>query len=710
MDQYIGKMLDNRYEILERIGTGGMAVVYKARCHRLNRLVAIKILKTELASDEDFLRRFQAESQAVAMLSHINIVSIYDVCRSDGLDYIVMELIDGMTLKQYMQKRGTPLNWREALHFITQIVRALGHAHSRGIVHRDIKPHNIMVLRDGSVKVTDFGIARLTSAAQATLTQEALGSVHYISPEQAKGSHVDGRSDLYSVGVMLYEMLTGRLPFEGETPVFVAIQHINSIPIAPRDLNPDIPEALEAITLKAMAPNPDQRYLSAEEFLEDLKEFRRNPGVAVVQPTVQAEEEEVDEPTMVVPLSNFGKAGAEAEKEHEKKTDQEPKGLDDNQAKGEKATKAASASMEKRRRREMEEEEEEIRPRRRGLPPALIGFFAVVIFLCAIGYFLYSFLLKDILTPPEEYTVPDLRGYTVEQISNNPSILAGFSIEVSHTISDAEYDAGEICRQQPSANDTVKDPDTVIYVTVSSGKEQMYIPNVINMEARKALQLLQNDMKLDVDQGSDYSDEIAKGYVMSCSLIEGTRVEKGDKVTIVISKGPKPITINVIPFIDVNIETARLQAEGLGLTVGSVDYYPSNQYAVDRVIWQSIPADTVVEPGTVINFWVSLGSETVPTDPVASPEPTPSPSEEIPIPTTGVDVPATVKTIDVDLSAYQGIVALRIVVGDLTIHDSSVDCAVTPTISRTVEGTGVQTVYIYINEELVNSYELNFNP
>ena len=203
MDQYIGKMLDNRYEILERIGTGGMAVVYKARCHRLNRLVAIKILKAELASDEDFLRRFQAESQAVAMLSHINIVSIYDVCRSDGLDYIVMELIDGMTLKQYMQKRGTPLNWREALHFITQIVRALGHAHSRGIVHRDIKPHNIMVLRDGSVKVTDFGIARLTSAAQATLTQEALGSVHYISPEQAKGSHVDGRSDLYSVGVML---------------------------------------------------------------------------------------------------------------------------------------------------------------------------------------------------------------------------------------------------------------------------------------------------------------------------------------------------------------------------------------------------------------------------------------------------------------------------------------------------------------------------
>lgn len=699
MDQYIGKMLDNRYEILERIGTGGMAVVYKARCHRLNRLVAIKILKAELASDEDFLRRFQAESQAVAMLSHINIVSIYDVCRSDGLDYIVMELIDGMTLKQYMQKRGTPLNWREALHFITQIVRALGHAHSRGIVHRDIKPHNIMVLRDGSVKVTDFGIARLTSAAQATLTQEALGSVHYISPEQAKGSHVDGRSDLYSVGVMLYEMLTGRLPFEGETPVFVAIQHINSIPIAPRDLNPDIPEALETITLKAMAPNPDQRYLSAEELLNDLKEFRRNPGVTIAQPTANLEEE-VEEPTMVMPLSNIAKAGTAS---NEKKEDEAEQPETEPRAKSSKHEPSSAPNKKKGK-----SDENNVHPSRRGMPPALIGFFAVAIFLCAIGYFLYTFLLKDILTPPEEYTIPDLRGYTVEQISNNPSILAGFSIEVSHTISDSEYEAGEICRQQPLANDTVKDPDTVIYVTVSSGEEQMYMPDVINMEARAALQLLQNDMKLKVKQASEYSEEIAKGRIISCTLLEGTLVEKGDEVTITISKGPEPITINVIPFIDVNIETARLQAEGLGLTVGSVDYYPSDQYAADRVIWQSIPADTMVEPGTVINFWVSSGPEIIPSEPIVSPEP--SPSTEIPIPTTGVEVPATARTIDVDLSAYQGIVMLRIVVGELTVHDSSVDCAVTPAFSRTVEGTGIQTVYIYINEELVSTYELNFNP
>ena len=276
-DPYIGKMLDNRYEILERIGTGGMAVVYKAKCHRLNRLVAVKILKSDLAQDEDFRRRFNAESQAVAQLSHPNIVSVYDVSRGGDIEYIVMELIDGITLKQYMEKRGQ-LNWRESLHFITQIMRGLSHAHSRGIVHRDIKPQNVMVLRDGSVKVADFGIACLENAAQ-TLTQEALGSVHYISPEQARGDRIDARSDIYSAGVVLYEMLTGRLPFEGDSAVSVAIQHLSSIPLAPREINPDIPEQLELICMKAMAPDLDKRYPSADAMIADLEAFRKNPGV-----------------------------------------------------------------------------------------------------------------------------------------------------------------------------------------------------------------------------------------------------------------------------------------------------------------------------------------------------------------------------------------------------------------------------------------------
>ena len=244
----VGKMLDNRYELLEVIGSGGMAVVYKAKCHLLNRLVAVKILKGDLLEDADFRRRFRAESKAVGMLSHPNIVSVYDVSRGDP-EYIVMELIDGITLKQYMERRGQ-LNWREALHFAIQIMKGIGHAHSRNIVHRDIKPQNIMVLRDGGVKVTDFGIACLTDSAN-TMTQEVLGSVHYISPEQAKGNRPDARSDIYSAGVVLYEMLTNRLPFEGENAVSVAIQHLSSVPLSPRDVNPEVPEALEKICMKA---------------------------------------------------------------------------------------------------------------------------------------------------------------------------------------------------------------------------------------------------------------------------------------------------------------------------------------------------------------------------------------------------------------------------------------------------------------------------
>ncbi|MBQ1729078.1 MAG: serine/threonine protein kinase [Oscillospiraceae bacterium] len=276
-DNYIGKFLDNRYEILEKIGSGGMATVYKARCHRLNRFVAIKILKADLAENEDLRRRFHAESQAVAMLSHPNIVAVYDVNHTDNLDYIVMELIDGITLKQYINRKGI-LNWKEALHFTTQITKALSHAHSRGIIHRDIKPHNIMILRDGSVKVADFGIARLLSTKN-TLTQEALGSVHYISPEQAKGGQVDARSDIYSLGVVMYEMLTSRLPFEGDSPVSVAIQHISSIPLQPKEINPNIPTGLAQITMHAMEPNMDLRYPSADALLADLEEFRKNPSV-----------------------------------------------------------------------------------------------------------------------------------------------------------------------------------------------------------------------------------------------------------------------------------------------------------------------------------------------------------------------------------------------------------------------------------------------
>ena len=688
MDQYIGKMLDNRYEILECIGTGGMAVVYKARCHRLNRLVAVKILKPELASDADFRRRFHDESQAVAMLSNANIVSVYDVSHSDGLDYIVMELVDGMTLKQYMKKRGTPLNWREALHFITQIVRALSHAHSRGIIHRDIKPHNIMVLRDGSVKVTDFGIAQLASAAQNTMTQEAIGSVHYISPEQAKGSHVDCRTDIYSAGVVLYEMLTGRLPFEGDTPVFVAIQHINSIPVPPRSLNPDVPKALEDITMKAMAPDLDQRYGAADEMLEDLKEFRKNPDMEVTQPVSQPHI--VDEPTVIVPAIRTG-----GQAETERRVREHPK----------------PERRESRRREEPEDDYDDEPPRRGGgILPALIAILIILLFIGGMIYFLYNFLLKGMFSEVQEYSVPSVLGYTLDDLEKNKTILGDFALDVSGTVYSVDYPEGQICSQTPDANTKVREGDRTITVNISGGEDKMYMQDVEGWDARMALQTLQNEMGLIVDQEHIAHDTITKGYVISYWPMEGTLVNKGDTVKIVISDGPETQMVTVPRFLNVNFDQVQSQLDSLGLKMGKVEYYNDDEYAEGRVMWQSIEERKEVEQGTAVDFQVSLGPEVPePTEPDEPPvtEP-PLPSDDPPVVSTqDVSAPTSTQTISVDLSRYVGSVNVRIIVGDVTLYDGAVEAS-TGTLSRQINASGLQMVYIYINEILERSYPLQF--
>lgn len=286
-DKYIGRVLDGRYEILERIGSGGMSVVYKALCHRLNRYDAIKILRDDLSADGESRERFQAESQAIAMLSHPNIVSVYDVGHLDDMEYIVMELVDGITLKQYMQKKGA-LNWKETLHFSTQIAKALSHAHERGIIHRDIKPQNIMLLKDGTIKVADFGIAELQSSLSGS-SDQAVGSVHYMAPEQAKGAVADARSDIYSLGVVMYEMLTGVLPYTGDTPEEIAIKHINGNPVPPHEIIEDIPDKLEEITLKAMSADLQERYQSADEMLAELEKFRKHQASAEVRSHIPAD-------------------------------------------------------------------------------------------------------------------------------------------------------------------------------------------------------------------------------------------------------------------------------------------------------------------------------------------------------------------------------------------------------------------------------------
>lgn len=667
MDQYIGKMLDNRYEILERIGVGGMAVVYKARCHRLNRLVAIKILKPELASDADFRRRFQAESQAVAMLSHINIVGVYDVCQSDGLNYIVMELIDGMTLKQYMQKRGTPLKWQEALHFISQILRALDHAHSRGIIHRDIKPHNILVLRDGSIKVADFGIARLTSS-QATLTQEALGSVHYISPEQAKGSHIDGRSDLYSVGVMLYEMLTGRLPFEGETPVLVAIQHINSIPIQPRELNPDIPVGLEAIIMKAMAPNPNQRYLSAQDMLEAVTEFQKNPAF-VPSDTIRVGD--VEEPTRVIPVSGM----READQGSEDYTGDVYDDYDQDYENGERTESIKLFGRFK-------------------VPPIAVAVGAILIFVVGIIIFLFNFIRGAIFAPASEYTVPDLLGYTLEELEKDPSILGDFKIEIGETVFNEKYEKDRICEQTPEADTKVKDGETTITVTISGGSEELKMIDVTGWDSERALKRLEEDMKLKVTKEYQYSQTIEKGYVISYSPEEDTELEEGDEVTIVISKGKEDEKVTVSNYVNLSLEQVKAQLELQGLKANVKEYY-SDTYAKGKVIWQSISEGTQVDPGTTIDLQVSLGPETTPPPetqpPVVTPPPTPNIIEKI---------------VTVDLSEYSGTVNIRILVGSTAVFDGAVDASI-GSFSREVSGSDTQVVSIYIDGQLVKSQPLS---
>lgn len=699
MDRYIGKFLDNRYELLEVIGTGGMAVVYKARCHRLNRLVAVKILKQDLAQDAEFRRRFHDESQAVAMLSHPNIVAVYDVSHSDDLDYIVMELIDGITLKQYMQKKGAPLNWREALHFITQIMRGLSHAHSRGIIHRDIKPHNIMVLRDGSVKVADFGIARLTSANQSSLTQEALGSVHYISPEQARGSHIDARSDIYSAGVVLYEMTTGRLPFEGESPVSVAIQHINSIPLSPRDINPDIPEALQEITMKAMCPNANERYLSADDMLTDLEEFRKNPNINFEY--TRDDLTPNDEPTRPVPV---GPIHSTDDHRREERRREEP-------------------VRRPRRRREEEDDMDDYEDRRGPVWPILLAVGAIVAFIAGVIWFLWSSFFSDIVSPgAESFPVPDLQGMTLTEIRQDSEITDKFEIVEGEFISSEEFEVGEVVSQDPKKGEMVKANEgekVTITVDISSGGDEMTIPKVENMEQRAAMELLRDRMGLVVSQELEASDEITPKYAIRTDLPEGTPVKRGDAVTLVISSGPDLKEIMVIPVTQMKLEEARKTLEDMELAVGKVDEEPSETVEAGTVLWQSIPGGTKVLAGTAIDLRVSTGPANPSTDPDVSdpPDVSPTPDTGDTTPPPGVTDPPTPtpasgsKAIPVSLpasAADKSAVNVRIEVDGVVKHNNTVETGLFP-ISPRITGRGSQQVSVYVDDVLVEQYTVNFS-
>ena len=658
MDQYIGKMLDNRYEILERIGTGGMAIVYKAKCHRLNRLVAIKILKSDLAQNEEFRRRFNAESQAVAQLSHPNIVSVYDVSRGGDMEYIVMELIDGITLKQYMEKRGQ-LNWRESLHFITQIMRGLSHAHSRGIIHRDIKPQNIMVLRDGSVKVADFGIACLADSAQ-TLTQEALGSVHYISPEQARGDRPDARSDIYSSGVVLYEMLTGRLPFEGESAVSVAIQHLSSIPLAPREINPDIPEQLELICMKAMAPDLEHRYQSADAMIADLEAFRKNPEVEMKFDLSDLRPEENDEPTRTIrtmPSHTVTIPVHQPERNYP--------------------------------RRERDEDEE---PRRAGSGKRGVLVGAVTVAAVAVVIVLFKTILGSFAPAAvDQYQVPDLYNMTIEEAENDPRIEGVFEIQKAGSEFSADVPEGHILRQDPKKDETRKGSQLVIQVWVSAGEETGEVPDLENkseQDARILLEKLNKEYNLELtveapEELKQFSEEVTEGYVIKTEPAQGEILKKGDTVKLILSKGPDIKPVTVLPFVGMSIDSVLSQLESYKLTCDAADVeVVDSDKPGGTIVWQSPASGETVPEWTTIKFRVSAGLA----------------SSALPI---TVDIPQNGKDI----------VKVEIYVGDEpnpqyseTVYEA--DGAV----STTLYGTGRKMVKVYFDGVLdqKQSYERSF--
>ena len=554
-DKYIGLTLDTRYEILDRIGEGGMALVYKARDNRLDRLVAVKIMREEMAADEEVRRRFVAESHAVAMLSNPNIVAVYDVSHSDSMEYIVMELVDGITLKQYMDKKGA-LPWREMLHFSKQIARALGHAHERGLIHRDIKPQNIMLLRDGTIKVADFGIAALENEIHENDGQ-AVGSIHYIAPEQARGESPDARSDLYSLGVVMYEMLTGERPYTGETLGEIAIKHRNANPVMPREKNPEVPEELERITMKAMNANMAERYQSAEELLHDLDAFTQSQ-LRGQQPT---EEPETLENPSVVPIRSVS---------------------------------------------ELSQEQYKRRRRRSGRVSFLAGTFGVLVAAIFLFVFLWNFWLNDIFSPAERISLPNFVGTSYDALTNNAELNALYNFEVIFVVN-TDTAPGLVLSQSPAPGRSMMvTPEGIdVEIMVSTGNTQNTIPEVLNMDYRTASAILRQS-GFYVEIQNIVSESYVRDYVVRQEPEAGTQMGTGSTVTLVVSSGPQISNVVMPNLIGLSENAAIAQLENNRLSYGGSEYATSD-LAAGTVIGQSRDAFSDVEEHSKITLRVSTG-------------------------------------------------------------------------------------------------------
>ena len=581
MDKYIGKRLDGRYEIHELLGVGGMAYVYKAYDNIEKRWVAIKILKEELAGNSDFLRRFRNESKAIAVLSHPNIVKVYDVSFGDRIQYIVMEYIDGITLKQYIEQQGE-IKWREALYFTVQILRALQHAHEKGIIHRDIKPQNIMLLEDGTIKVTDFGIARFSQAETQTMTDKAIGSVHYIAPEQARGGYINDKADIYSVGVMLYEMLTGQLPFVADNAVSVAIMQMQAEPTPPSRINPSIPKGLEEITMHAMEKNPAQRFPSAADMLEDVERFRRNPEI------VFHYDEQVDRAYAGTSADIYGNVQQNAA----------PQKYNDN----------------------YEYEEEYVRSQNSNRASKIIlGIVAAVVFVAGIVGVIYlvkgkgansgsgflSFLpgFSTSSTTSDEIVLPNFVGMIYDtDIKDNPD-YADFTFEITYGNVPSKQ-PGEVLRQTPAAGINVKKGKTVS-LTVNGEAEQVVVEDVKGYKQQDAYDTLKA-LNLSPKIQAVADDDTAVGYVVKTDPAAGSTVSTGTTVTIYVSSGPSTESAVIPNIVGYQYSAAKEELEAAGFVV-TAEYDDESDKDENTVLSVSPNEGEKAKKGSVVTVTVSSG-------------------------------------------------------------------------------------------------------
>ena len=568
----IGKLLDNRYEIKDVVGVGGMAVVYKAFDMKLKRNVAIKVLQDDVAMDAESRRRFRTEYQAVAMLSHPNIRAVYDVVSSGDTEYIVMEYVDGINLKQYLKKKKV-LSWKEALHFATQIARALSHAHSKGIIHMDIKPQNIMLPKDGTAKVADFGIAMVENSPEQPESDEAVGSIHYISPEQARGESIDARTDIYSLGVVLYEMLTGQLPYDGGSAAEVAVQQMSVVPDAPTAINPEIPEELEEITLKAMQTDPDERYQSADDMLAALEDFRKGMTSPLVERrTILPEEATPAQRGEMVHLvrrdvPRISRAGELSKQAYVRRR-----------------TRAGKISL-------------------------LLGIGLVLCFAIFLGSFVWNYWLRGIFRDPERTAVPDFSGLYAESVVQDPSFAELFKFDIVYQADDSSP-VGTVVRQdpEPGASRMITEEGIEVKLIVSSGIELVTIPDIINdyyPDVQTALQ----ELGLNVMTELSPSDTVTADFVISCKPGVGSAVAAGTYVTITVSAGPSVDYVDMPNLVGASKAEALTQLSALGLvcTENEITYVSSSEEEADLVLWQNYEAGEQIVANTRIYLHVGSG-------------------------------------------------------------------------------------------------------